>query len=170
MAFTVETGASIVGANSYLSVADCDTYWTDRAGDAAGYATAWAAATTDQKQAALIRATAYLDAMYEWATGVKYDEDQGLAWPRSGSIDRHGYDIDQDVIPQPIKDAVAELAARALSADLGGGDQGREMTTVSAGSVSVSYRPGSDAKTYPLVDAILRGLIIGSGNVRMRLA
>jgi hypothetical protein len=169
VSFTVETGAGIAGANSYQSVADCTAYWLDRAGDAAGLATAWAAALTASQQAALIRASAYLDATYEWATGIKYTETQGLAWPRSGAVDRHGYDIDSDELPQAVKDATCELAARALSETLGGGDQGREMTQATAGSVSVTYLPGQ-AKRYTLIDNILTGLVLGSGSVRLRLS
>jgi len=45
-------------ANTYVSQATADAYFSDRAN------AAWAALTADQKAAALIQATQYLDARY----------------------------------------------------------------------------------------------------------
>jgi hypothetical protein len=169
MAFTVETGSGVAGANSYLSVADADSYWTDRAGDYAGLATAWAAAATAAKQASLIRASQYLDGHYTWGTGEKNTSTQGLGWPRSDAYDREGWTILSTVVPQPVKDACAELAARDLAATLGGGDQRRERSSEQVEGIAVSYVRGSPAKSYPVVDDLLRGLVTGRGSAKMVL-
>ncbi len=57
MTFTAHTGVSGADYNSYISVEDADAYHTDRAN------TDWTG-TTATKQAALIRATDYIDTVY----------------------------------------------------------------------------------------------------------
>ncbi|RLE28258.1 MAG: hypothetical protein DRJ65_00075 [Acidobacteria bacterium] len=157
MAFTVETGAGVAGANSYLSVADADTYHTDRANSG------WTGADA-VKQAALIEATDYLEAHYQWSTGYKTSDDQGLSWPRSGAIDRHGWAIDSDEVPQEVKGATAYLALQGLSAALGG-PLGREQKKVKVASVEVEYTDTAAATTtYPYVDGLLTGLVTNSSS------
>ena len=56
MAFLVEDGSGVIGANSLMTVAEVTTYLTDRARN-----TAWDAATTADQQAALIEATDYIE-------------------------------------------------------------------------------------------------------------
>ena len=165
MAFTVETGAGISGANSYLAVADADTYHTDRGNSA------WTG-TDAVKQAALIKATAYLDAHYTWSTGVKYDDDNGLAWPRSGAIDKHGYSIDGDVIPQAVLDATAELALIVIGGTELAAALERPLKKVKAGAVETEWEPASEASVapqYPLIDGMLAGLVSSSSSVEVFL-
>lgn len=109
---TVETGAIVAGAESYVSASDCDTYHLNRGN------TAWTG-TDAVKEAALRKAVAYLDGHYcNRFKGLKYEPlDQSLQWPRLGvMID--GFMLDTDVIPQRLKDAQCELALIALSAEL----------------------------------------------------
>lgn len=154
MAFTVEDGSGVAGANSYCSVIDAGTYHSDR-GD-----TGWTG-TDEVKQAALVRATEYLEARCAWSTGTKGTEAQGLSWPRIGAYDRHGWSIDDDVVPQVVQDATAYLALQALSETLGA-PLGRLKSSVKAGSVVVAWAPSApDAKRYPLVDGMLAGLVSG---------
>ena len=56
MAFTIEDGSGVLGANTYMTVAEVSTYLTDR-----GRETAWDAATAAVAQAALIEATDYIE-------------------------------------------------------------------------------------------------------------
>jgi hypothetical protein len=56
MAFIIEDGSGVEGANSYMSIGAVATYLTER-----GRNTAWDAATTAVKQAALIEATDYIE-------------------------------------------------------------------------------------------------------------
>ena len=83
MAFTVETGSGISGANSLVSLAEADAYWTDR------NSTAWLALTDTQKQAALIAASEYLSGFLAWI-GIKSNPNQILAWPRAVYFDSSG--------------------------------------------------------------------------------
>lgn len=74
--------ATVAGAtaNSYLTVAAADAL---AAADLGRQATAWTAATTDQKERALKRATREIDQHFP-TTGlwVRYDADQALLYPR----------------------------------------------------------------------------------------
>ena len=153
MAFTVEDGSIVSGANSYLSVADADTYHSDR-GNAA-----WTG-TTAVKQAALIKATDYIEQKYagRWQ-GSYTDDDQELEWPRSGLC----YP-DEDVIPKELKNAVAILALEALSDDLNpaldrGGAIKREKVDVIE-TEYMSWAPSVTAR--PAVDGLLRRFMAGS--------
>lgn len=112
---TVTTTVGGASSNSYISVADADTYFDERLN-----ATAWTGASTTDKQRALIQATRRID-QEDWE-GVKVATSQALDWPRYWATDEDGEEYDQDIIPQPVKDAVCELALRFLSDKLKGKD------------------------------------------------
>lgn len=108
MALTVETGSGSATADALVSVADADAYHT-----AIGNA-AWAAASTDGKEQAIRRATAYLSSL-AWDGLRSRGRDQALAWPRGGVVDREGYGIDSYTVPVEIKNACAEIALQELA-------------------------------------------------------
>lgn len=168
MALVVETGSGSSTAESYLSVADADIYWTNR-----GSPTTWDSATTAEKEQALRIGTQYLDAKYHlrWL-GSRSNEDQALDWPRSNVEDRDGYWIDSDSIPQALKNALAEAAYRhlletnGLMPDVGTPGITQESVTVGPISKSTSYSgTKSGLKRFSLVEALLKGLITATGRV-----
>lgn len=150
----------------YVSAAEATSYHTARGN------TAWTG-TDDVKNAALIRASQAIDAMY----GSKFPgqkmggRDQQLAWPRemwdsSFVTDNEGFDIPNDEIPQEICDATCEAALRELTdpgsmmPDL---ERGGAVTKLAAGSVEIDYATNAPAKTtFSIIDGILSGLL---GNV-----
>lgn len=121
VSIVVENGSGLANANSYLSVSDADTYWANRANST------WAAYTTDQKAAALIMATQYLDANYKWRGGLATST-QALGWPRDLEFDNEGRTITG--VPQKVKHATAEMAIVAAA-------NGSLLPTASGGSGSV---------------------------------
>jgi len=163
MAIIVEDGTGLANADSYLSVADTDTYHT-----AHSASTTWSGASTANKEKALRLATQYLDTKYEtrWV-GTRYSLAQALEWPRTYVVLYDIYSISTTTIPQRLKDACAELALKQISDT----DLIPDVTnpgaisseTVSAGSVSTSttYVGGgkSQVKSYRLVNSLLRQLI-----------
>ena len=168
--FVVETGSGLSTANSYLSVADADTYHSNvtRSSD-------WSAATAAVKQNALIVATQYLDIHYQgrWR-GYRASGTQALAWPRASVEDDDGYWLDSASLPQRLKDACAEMALRVvLGDDLLGtvtetGEVVSESVTVGPISESKSYAGGKPyGYEYPKLDALVRGLI-AAGNTVIR--
>lgn len=80
MSLTVEDGSGLANANGYVSVADADAYHAARG------TAAWAG-TSDVKGAAIVRATAYIDAAYRARfPGYRARRRlQSLEWPRVGA-------------------------------------------------------------------------------------
>lgn len=112
MTFVVEDGSGLTNSTSYTSVATADLYMTDlHPADAT-----WAAASTDDKQNALMDATRYLDLTYgsRWSER-RTNQVQVLDWPRTFVEDRDGFSIDADEIPLKLQYAATEMAWRALT-------------------------------------------------------
>jgi hypothetical protein len=93
--------ALTVGTNSYITMAEAVAYFGGRL-----RTEPWDFAETADREKALIHATRLLEAL-PWA-GEKSDADQALAFPRG----------EDDTVPQPIKDAQAELALALLDEDV----------------------------------------------------
>lgn len=161
MSLTVEDGTGLANADSYASRADADAYHAAR-GNAA-----WAAASTDARDAALRKATQYLDTRYRW-TGNRLTVAQALEWPRY-FVPRLGYPSGW---PQPrVVQAGIELALRALSVDLMADDEGRDVLSEAVGPISVTYGPTGGGVRYPVADLLVSPLTIGGRNsVRLDVA
>jgi len=170
MALVVEDGSGKTDAESYLSVADADTYHTKHGGS-----TDWSGAETADKEEALRMATQYLDAVYhERWEGRRVSRDQALDWPRGWVEDRDGFAVDSDDIPAKLEDACAELAVRhitetdGLLPDLSDpGIVASEAVAVGPVKVSTQYMGGNSPVTeFRIVEALLRGLIRPVGEIQ----
>jgi hypothetical protein len=75
-----EDGTGKADANAYANAADGDAYHAGHL-----YATAWTAATTGLKEAALVMATRLIDAYIDFG-GKKATSGQALQWPRAGCV------------------------------------------------------------------------------------
>lgn len=109
MAFVVEDGSIVSGANSLCDVAFADSYFSDRG------ITAWTGADS-VKQVTLVKATDYIE--QRWSNkfkGAIVDDDQVLSWPRKCVVDRQDRRIADDVVPDRLKQAVCEYAMRVMS-------------------------------------------------------
>lgn len=111
MAFVAEDGTGLSNANSYIALAFADTYHADR-GNAS-----WALATEATRQAALIRATDYINKRFgKKFRGYKETKEQALEWPRTGALDDDGFLLSgPDDIPRQLQFACSEYALRALT-------------------------------------------------------
>lgn len=154
---TVEDGTGLSTAQSYVSVADADTYHTAHGN------TTWTGVDA-LKEAALVRATQALDARYSWQ-GFRLVETQALDWPRYDAYDVDGYYLSG--VPQGIKDALCELALLELVTP----GELTESVEVSVkrekvGVLETEYfeRPTT---SYPAVDNALRRLIRRSGGIQI---
>jgi hypothetical protein len=157
MAFEVETGTGSSTSNSYATVAQFRTYWTDRGTD---YST-----TTDEVvQGWLIVATEYMDNKYKFEGSI-VTETQALEWPRSGATGRGGYSIEADIIPSDVITATVWLASQSVNG-LNPVDNGIKSERI--GSVSFTYNKSGSTKEYPVVNDFLKYLII-SGNKIQRV-
>lgn len=166
--------ATVGGANSnsYLTVADAQNYFDARL-PVAGWDDA------DSKEVLLVMATRTLNAIMQAAKTIVYPFNNGtayyrvyrtwtgspasttqrLAWPRTGMFDRNGNAIPSNVIPQDLKDAVAELAGQLGNSDrtLDNDVSVQGLKSVSAGSVSLSFKDYIERKVLP--DAVLDLLV-----------
>lgn len=157
----------VVGTDTYLSVADAVAYAAKVGGSFSG--------DTAAQEAALVRATAWIDATYRSRFPGKRasGRDQALEWPRAEAKDAEGEDIGTDEIPQEIEDATAEAAIReiaspgSLSPDV---TPGQQKTLVQVEGIRWdSNAIGGAAAQKPVlhvVDGILASLI-GSGTGRL---
>lgn len=171
MALVVEDGTGKSDAESYLAVADADTYLAANYVSTNTSLVAWNAAATATKEIALRRATQYTDGRYSanWR-GYAYTTGQALAWPRTLATDNEDEYYDVDEIPQNLQDAVAELALRIVAGDTLMADQSSPGTIktkkVKAGPIErdVEYQGGlSQVKKYPLVESLMKPLILLTG-------
>lgn len=157
-----------VGTNSYLSVADADSYWSARNNST------WSGASTAAKEKALIEATQYIDGSYDFV-GVMTDLDQTLAWPRAGAYITSGpfkgRSYDSDEIPQCVKDACAELAFQALSTNLVTvNDRGGAIKRQKVDVIEIEYADNAPTqKSYDFVDMIIKPVLGGAGSSNVSL-
>lgn len=161
--------AITVGTDTYITVAQADSYWSARNNST------WSAASTAEKEKALLEATQFLDGSYNFIGEHRADETTyPLAWPRYGvevqTGNFAGVFIDSDTVPQQIKDAQAELALEALSARLDPvQDRGGHIKNVKVDVIEVEYFDWApSSKTFKFVTKILRPFLEGGpGNLKL---
>ena len=168
---TVITTIGAANANSYVSVAEGDTYHTERL-----HSATWTDADTTSKESAVIWATRILDNGMEW-NGVKYQLDQGLRWPRSGAYDRDGDFFEVTELPNDLKDATAELARLLIASDRGAdpGTKGFEQIKVGSIVLDIDKADLPDIipnSVYMLISHLgtRRGIASSSGSSTIQLA
>jgi hypothetical protein len=164
MALVVEDGTGLSTADSFISVADADTYFAARNDPAA-----WDAASTEAKEAALRYASAWLCTRYEWRGEISVAE-QSLAWPRINVEDLEGRLLAHDELPQRILDATCEAALAHLTEILNAvsDSSGAERKSIKLDVLAVEYvqRTTSTLRKLPYVNLMLKGLYTGgSGSV-----
>jgi hypothetical protein len=158
--------ALTVGTDTYATLAEADAYasarsWAD-----------WAALTDAVKELRLTEAATYIDTSYTFK-GTITSSAQVMAWPRTGVVDSEGREIAADAYPTRLKEAQIELA-RIASAGLVTNDTAGEVTALTAGSVSLTFKDRQtaiEAAKYRSIDRLLNGLYLARAgllrNVRL---
>jgi len=176
MPSTIITTIGAANANSYIDVAAADSYFDDQLN-----VTKWTAAITADKQRALLSAAARLQDE-NWL-GSRVNSIQRLAWPRIGvaKVDGvgpgygwgygYGYYCGEhyrsDEIPQPVKDAQAELALVLLSGGGGGASAGAiESFTVDGLNVKFAGQGAVATVDDSRARALISGLVAGNELMR----
>lgn len=165
MAIIVENGQGLANANSYASVADADTYHSDRGNDI------WEDLTELQKEQSLIRATDYMEAVYRlrWK-GYRHSETQALSFPRD-ELQREDFTYlnqwsyyPNDEVPKEVKNACIELALKASTQELNPDlTQGVIMEKVDVIQIEYDkYSPQSPR--FSAIDNMLQPFFTGSSN------
>lgn len=150
MVFVPATGLNTDLANAFCSVEYADEYHSLRGN------TLWDG-STEAKQAALIKATDYIEQVYSQRFIGIYSG-IGLSWPR---INLSQYT--SETIPDNLKKATCELALESMSGNLNpttGGDQAviREKVDV----IEIEYAAAITSKSRPAVSGYLSSLLGGS--------
>lgn len=152
----VEDGTGIKDANSYVSVEFADDYFSARG------VSGWEALETSAKEQALIRATDFIDNVYQWY-GKREFEHQALRFPRVELVDYEGLEVKG--IPTCLKQAICD-AAQLVS---GGNElfqtqnENGDVVSETITTLSFTYAKNEKKKTtnttlYDSINTKLRGL------------
>ena len=193
MALTLvkEDGTGKVDANSYAAVADGDAYFEGHL-----YATAWTAATSGTKAAALVMATRLVDTQVQF-NGYKAHETQALQWPRERcpDPDRNAVSsslqspllssfVPNDEVPAGVASAVCEMARELLIQDRTAAPPGEGISSTQTSSATHDSAGGSSSQsstsyskedTRPIMSRVAQAMLAkygaliqgGSGSVRL---
>ena len=151
----VEDGTGLVNADSYVSVAFADTYFSARG------VSEWALLTQAKKEQALIKATDFIDNVYQW-NGKREFEQQALRFPRTDIQDYEGTQITG--IPNCLKQAVCDAAYISNSSELfetaehNGDVVSETITTLSFSYSKEGSRSTTSTTLYDSINTKLRGL------------
>jgi hypothetical protein len=179
----LDATAGGASSNSYVSLADAETYFEGRP-----FASAWNDATDPEKEQALVYATTILEReRWAGAKGVSYDAalTQALAWPRRWAptlewdaapqwISEWFFDVGTGyysdlTVPTPIVRATCELALEILRAgddDPFAVDTSRDLKRKKIGPIEKEWFEAGDRARgvgiYPIVAALIAPLLRSS--------
>ncbi|KKL57286.1 hypothetical protein LCGC14_2236940 [marine sediment metagenome] len=160
MAVAIVATAGSATANSYITLAEAETYMEGRSN-----ISLWTAATDPTKNIALVESQRWLTNL-GWL-GLRADTVQALAWPRQDVTDPDDPNrdvFDSDEVPQRIKDAQSELALEFIKAgttDISAFDSSVEIVEERVDVIATKYdrnRPTGTAR-YPTVMRYIRCLL-----------
>ena len=134
MAVTIDATVSGASSNSYITLADFETYLEARVANSTVDAK-----TDDQKNRALVQATRILDRYINWY-GTKTESTQALSLPRTKLYTRDAVSLSSTAIPQVIEDATCELAIMLLEADRQAEVDQKGVKSFGAGSLRFDSR------------------------------
>ena len=146
-----ETGAGLANANAYADVADGDAYHEGHL-----YASAWTAATTPNKTAALVMASRLIDAEYQFG-GTRSVAAQALQWPREDCSDPDAGDmVAETIVPKAVVEAACELARELIIADRTAAPAGEGLKYYNNAGVQTGY---DKADKRPVIPAVAQALL-----------
>ena len=173
MAATITATLSSATANSYVTLAEANTYF-----ETVPDSSTWTNKTDDQKTRALIAATRWIDTLVYY--GDRCDNGQALKFPRNNyKVD--DVELSCTTIPNNIKYAQYELA-RALANDTAAitGTTGTEgnLSELRLGDIQLKYNTDSQGvgsinnilDVYPWLQSYLGAYMLGgAGTYQMRV-
>ena len=149
----------MANANSYATAADGDAYH-----DGHLYASAWTAATTGNKEKALVMATRLIDGLFQF-NGFKRMSTQALQWPRRecrdpdiedgvvpGLLLVRGPFLDETKVPVMVMNAACELARALVIEDRTDDPDGEGLSSMSVvGSLRLDFNANDRQPVVPLI-------------------
>lgn len=168
LALIKEDGTGKADANSYATVADANAYY-----DGHLYATAWTAATDDQKAVALVMATRLIDAEYQF-NGTRTSPAQSLQWPRARCPDPDGASaplsvllpipgdyVEYDKVPKAIIQATCEMARELLLIDRTSAPVGEGLKYYNVGTTQTGY---DKTDRRPIITSVAQAMLAKYGS------
>ena len=164
------TDGTVAGANAYITVQQFKDYHADRGADTSAF-------DDEAIEAAIVRATDYLDQRFIFVGERRYGREQTTEWPRNSAWDRDRRSIND--VPVEVREACAEYAIRALSQVLNP-DPERDATGRPIHSKAQAVGPISESVTfvggavfqmpkYPAADQkLVRAGLVRSGGTLLR--
>lgn len=120
----------------YITVAEADSYFNARGNDK------WPQLSQQQKEAAIVRATQYINALYV-------------------------FEVEVPPYPDGLKHATAELALQSVTEDLVTGGNDTPIEKAQVGDLSVTYAVDQIGKTdSQMRQAYIAGLLAGIAHLR----
>jgi hypothetical protein len=130
MALIVEDGSGSPDSNAYVDIPYVSGYLLGEQLEA------WEALEEPEQEAAIIRATRYIDSLEFY--GTRKTLEQGLSWPRS-NVTYEGYEIIG--VPVSVKKATAETVGLVLDgAEFFSDEADMEVASERVDTIAVSYR------------------------------
>ena len=146
-----EDGTGKADANAYANVADGDAY---HAGNL--YASAWTAATADNKAVALVMASRLIDAEYQFG-GTRSVASQALQWPREDCPDPDAGDmVAETMVPKAVVEAACELARELIIVDRTAAPAGEGLKYYNNAGVQTGY---DKTDTRPIIPAVVQAFL-----------
>lgn len=161
--FVVEDGTGLPSATSYVSVEEADEIASLNIHNGA----VWEALDDADKQSLLIYVSRVLDSRATWK-GEQVSLTQGLAWPRSGVVDRYGNTLSSTAVPYNLRMAVVEFAKHTMTEDrLSRWQPDSIVSEVKVDAVTVKFANPTDVAMGQFkVPDIVTDLLNGLGSVR----
>jgi hypothetical protein len=152
-----EDGTGKADANAYANVADGDAYHAGHL-----YASAWTAATADNKAIALVMASRLIDAEYQFG-GTRSVATQSLQWPREDCPDPDAGDmVAETMVPKAVVEAACELARELIVTDRTAAPAGEGLKYYNNAGVQTGY---DKTDTRPTIPVVVQALLAKFGSL-----
>ena len=152
-----EDGTGKADANAYANVADGDAYHAGHL-----YASAWTAATADNKAVALVMASRLIDAEYQFG-GTRSVASQALQWPREDCPDPDAGDmVAETMVPKAVVGAACELARELIIADRTAAPAGEGMKYYNDAGKQTGY---DKTDTRPVIPKLVQAMLAKYGSL-----
>lgn len=142
MDIVVEDGTGIVTANAYATAAEVDDILS------VNIHSKWDL-ITDQatKENLIIWASRLIDQRVRW-NGHKTHPTSGLGWPRMRVKDKEGYLIDDNIVPNAVKVAVATLCDQLLTANPEAVNTSNNLTMLTVDVITLKFDANIATEKY----------------------
>lgn len=130
------------GVDTYAIVAEADAWSVLHPYDGGD----WANIEDEQKERLLRYATKFMDYRFSWG-GTPTSTQQELAFPRKGLFLPNGSAVDEDSIPDLLRDATCEFARKLAISDITNDQVIEDLKITRAGDIS--FGPNVKRKVVP---------------------